>query len=90
MQIFGEIPFVKPQNNTLTTEKRLKMTNERKKTYLVLVKFLLLVRMLAVILFHFPNCLVLSETTAFGCVCCYYFGLIQNKAQSAYTGSLFV
>ena len=39
MQIFGEIPFVKQQNDTSTTKKRLKMTNEREKTYLVLVEF---------------------------------------------------
>ena len=32
MQIFGEIPFVKPQNDTYTRDKRLKtMKNEREK-----------------------------------------------------------
>ena len=31
MQIFGEIPFVKPQNDTQTTDKRLKtMKNENR------------------------------------------------------------
>ena len=40
MQIFGEIPFVEPQNDTKTTDKRLKtMKNEREKKYLVLVEF---------------------------------------------------
>ena len=39
MQIFGEISFIKPQNDTWTTDKRLKtMKNEREK--LVLVEFL--------------------------------------------------
>ena len=37
MQIFGEIPFIKPQNDTQTTDKRLKtMKNERKSLDLVL------------------------------------------------------
>ena len=46
MQIFREIPFVKPQNDTSATDKWLKtMKNEReRKTYLVLVEFLSLVQ----------------------------------------------
>ena len=36
MQIFGEIPFVEPQNDTQTTDKRSKMMkNERKRLGLV-------------------------------------------------------
>ena len=36
MQIFGEIPFIKPQNDTETTDKRSKtMKNERKRLILV-------------------------------------------------------
>ena len=47
MQIFGEIPFVKPQNYAYTTDKWLKMMkNEREKTYIVLVEFLSLVQRL--------------------------------------------
>jgi len=35
MQFFGEIPFVKPQNDTETTDKWLKtMKNEREKKHL--------------------------------------------------------
>ena len=46
MHIFREIPFVKPQNDTETTDKRLKtMKNQReKKSYLALVECLLLVQ----------------------------------------------
>ena len=45
LHIFGKIPVVKLQNDTETTDKRLKtMTNEREKTYLVLVEFLSLIR----------------------------------------------
>ena len=43
MHISGEIPFVKPQNDTKSTDKRLKtMKNEREKRilYFVLVEFL--------------------------------------------------
>ena len=37
MQSFGEIPFIKPQKETLTTDKLLKMMkNEKNKIYLVL------------------------------------------------------
>ena len=46
MQIFGEIRFIKPQNDTLTTDKRSKMTKNDNKTYLVLVEFLQLVQCL--------------------------------------------
>ena len=34
MQIFGEIPYVKPQNDTWTTVKRLKTMKNEKETYL--------------------------------------------------------
>ena len=52
MHIFGEIPFIKPQNDTKTTDKRLKtMKNERKRLIFFfflsfLVEFLQLVRCL--------------------------------------------
>ena len=53
MQIFGEILFLKPKNNTLTTDKRLKTTEKIKikiffsfSSNLVLVEFLQLVRCL--------------------------------------------
>ena len=39
MQNFGEIPFVKPQNDTETV-KRLKTTNTEKETCLILVDLL--------------------------------------------------
>ena len=40
MQILGEIPFIKPQNDTQTTDKTFKNDEKwKKKTYLVLVKF---------------------------------------------------
>ena len=40
MQIFGEIPCVKPQNDTQTTDKRLKTTkNEREKLILFWLSF---------------------------------------------------
>ena len=40
MQIFGEIPFIKPQNDTQTTDKRLKtMKNERKRPILFWLSF---------------------------------------------------
>ena len=46
LQIFREIPFIKPRNYTSTTDKQLKtMINERK-TYLVLFEFLQLVQCL--------------------------------------------
>ena len=38
MHIFGEISFIKPQNDTKTTDKRSKMMkNDRQKTYVGLV-----------------------------------------------------
>ena len=40
MQIFGDIPFIKPQNDTKTTDKRLKtMKNERKRLILFSFNF---------------------------------------------------
>ena len=37
---FGQIPFVKPQNNTYTTDKQLKMMKNERETYLFLVEML--------------------------------------------------
>ena len=40
MQIFGEFPFMKPQNDTYTTDKRSKtMKNERKRFILFWLGF---------------------------------------------------
>ena len=40
MQIFGEIPFIKPQNDTQTTDKRSKTkNNERKRVILFWFSF---------------------------------------------------
>jgi len=40
MQIFGEIPFIKPQNDSYTTDKRSKtMKNERKRLILFWLSF---------------------------------------------------
>ena len=40
MQIFGEIPFIKPQNDTQTTDKRSKTkNNERKRVILFRFSF---------------------------------------------------
>ena len=46
MQILGEIPFIKPQNDTQTTEKRFKTMQNERKRHLVLDEFLQLVRCL--------------------------------------------
>ena len=46
MLIFGEIPFVKPQNDTKTTVKRLEMIKNESETYLFLVELLSLVQCL--------------------------------------------
>ena len=40
MHIFGEIPFVKPQNDTQTTDKRLKMMKNEREKGLVWLSFL--------------------------------------------------
>ena len=40
MHIFGEIPFIKPQNDTYTTDKQSKtMKNERKRLVLFWLSF---------------------------------------------------
>ena len=43
MHIFGEMPFIKPQNDTQTSDKRFKTMRNERQTYVVLAEHLQLV-----------------------------------------------